>query len=134
MFRFGKLWVGMVVSAGLLAGCSGNSNPTYPGGGNGGSVLLAKWSGSDGIGEFAIQHCTPCHITAPYSGNGYNLSTYATAMTGGRITPGDGTNSYIIKKLLGTGPGARMPNGGPYLSTAQIDTIRAWIDAGAQNN
>src|SRR6185369_9464963 len=53
-----------------------------------------------------------------------------------RVAPSDSANSYIVNKLLGTNIGAtgRMPLGGPYLDQATIDTVKSWIDAGAQNN
>ncbi|MHC4235925.1 MAG: hypothetical protein ACYSUQ_12480 [Planctomycetota bacterium] len=56
-----------------------------------------------------------------------------------RITPGEPDNSYLIHKIQGTqgsvgGVGGRMPLVGCCLSQAQIDTIRAWVEAGAENN
>lgn len=46
-----------------------------------------------------------------------------------RVRPGDPNASYVIMKLEGaTGiSGARMPRGGPYLSTAQIEEVKSWI-------
>ena len=56
-----------------------------------------------------------------------------------RIEPGDPDQSYLVNKIQGTqgdvgGSGQRMPLGGDPLSEADIDTIRAWITAGAENN
>ena len=52
-----------------------------------------------------------------------------------RVSPNDAANSYIIQKLEGTAAvGARMPFGGPYLTQAQIDQFKSWINAGAANN
>jgi uncharacterized protein (TIGR03118 family) len=53
-----------------------------------------------------------------------------------RVKPGDPTDSYVIHKLEGLPgiTGARMPFGGPYLSTATIDQIESWIAAGAPND
>ena len=49
-----------------------------------------------------------------------------------RVLPNDPNNSYIIHKLEGTqSVGSRMPFGGPFLSQATIDQVRAWIQAGA---
>jgi mono/diheme cytochrome c family protein len=53
-----------------------------------------------------------------------------------RVRPNDAAGSYIVHKLEG-GPdivGVRMPQGGPFLSVAQIDTVKSWINAGALNN
>jgi hypothetical protein len=46
-----------------------------------------------------------------------------------RVAPGAPANSYLINKLTGQDicAGERMPRGGTPLSSAQIDTIRAWI-------
>lgn len=53
-----------------------------------------------------------------------------------RVDPGDAENSYLIHKLEGRSGiiGDRMPAGGPFLTTEQIEIIKQWIDAGAQNN
>lgn len=53
-----------------------------------------------------------------------------------RVVPGNSTDSYLIQKLEGRSDivGSRMPQGGPFLSQADIDVIRTWIAQGAQNN
>lgn len=56
-----------------------------------------------------------------------------------RIEPGEPDNSYLIHKIQGTqssvgGTGQRMPLTGCCLSQTQIDLIRAWVNAGAENN
>ena len=53
-----------------------------------------------------------------------------------RVEPNNPEASYLIHKLDGRAGivGDRMPTDGPYLSSAQIDVIRQWINAGAQNN
>lgn len=50
-----------------------------------------------------------------------------------RIAPGDTTNSYLFDKIKGIQTvGDRMPaDGPPYLTEAEIDTIRTWILNGA---
>lgn len=50
-----------------------------------------------------------------------------------RVEPGDSGNSYLIKKLLGDDT-ALMPQGGPPLESEVIDSIRTWIDNGAEKN
>jgi hypothetical protein len=90
--------------------------------------------------------CAVCH-----TGNGPNLpealnltsaSASHTALVGvasrqvpslQRVTPGNPTDSYLIRKLEG-GPNiinARMPFGGPFLDQTTIDAIRQWITSGA---
>ena len=50
-----------------------------------------------------------------------------------RVASGDADASYLVQKLEGTAAtGSRMPLGGPNLDQASIDTIRQWIDNGAQ--
>jgi uncharacterized protein (TIGR03118 family) len=52
-----------------------------------------------------------------------------------RVLPNDSANSYIIHKLEGNDiVGDRMPRFGPFLDQATIDTVKTWINAGAQNN
>jgi hypothetical protein len=49
-----------------------------------------------------------------------------------RVVPGDPDASFLIQKLDGTQTvGARMPDNGPYLTTAKINVIRQWIQDGA---
>lgn len=50
------------------------------------------------------------------------------------VEPGNSENSYLIKKLLGEGTGSLMPPSGPKLDQDIIDSIRVWIDNGAENN
>ena len=93
--------------------------------------------------------CSGCH-SGPSGGAlpaGMDLSSAADSFTNlvgvssdqvslNRVEPGDPDNSYLIRKLEG-GPdiiGSRMPQGGPFLDQATVDTIRQWISEGAQNN
>lgn len=49
-----------------------------------------------------------------------------------RVVPGDPNNSFLIQKLEGTQTlGDRMPQGGPFLTQADINVIRQWIANGA---
>jgi CHRD domain-containing protein/Big-like domain-containing protein len=79
----------------------------------------------------ASMDLTPSHIYASIVGV---ASVEQPALQ--RVKPGDPNNSYVVQKLEGapTITGARMPFGGPYLSQATIDQVRAWITAGAANN
>ena len=52
-----------------------------------------------------------------------------------RVEPGRSDLSYIINKLTGIGNlGDRMPATGNYLSDAEIQLVRDWIDQGAEDN
>lgn len=50
-----------------------------------------------------------------------------------RVNPGSPDASYMLRKIEGAAGivGGRMPLGGPYLSEAQISSIRDWIANGA---
>ncbi|MCM2272222.1 MAG: hypothetical protein NDJ18_06695 [candidate division Zixibacteria bacterium] len=66
---------------------------------------------------------------------GYHDVVHATADHGPIVVVGDGANSALYFKVT-TSPrfGSRMPPGGPYLSTVDIQKIKDWIDAGAPDN
>jgi len=56
-----------------------------------------------------------------------------------RVKPGDTTHSWIIEKVTkdqpgGSGFGTRMPQAAPNLCQPTVDTLSAWINAGAPNN
>jgi hypothetical protein len=77
--------------------------------------------------------CTGCHGGS----GGLFVGSVAQLLQGGNhgaaIVAGNGANSNIIKKLAATPPfGARMPQGGPYLSDSTIQVIKTWIDQGAK--
>ena len=46
-----------------------------------------------------------------------------------RVAPNNIAGSYLINKLTGVGMclGTQMPKAGTSLTTAELDTIRAWI-------
>ncbi len=65
---------------------------------------------------------------------GYRLDTYAEALSvddRARIVPGDPEASELVRRIRGQAQ-PRMPfDGPPYLDDAAIETIVAWIAAGA---
>ncbi len=90
--------------------------------------------------DFAVEvhpilaaRCAPCHSGAKPAA-GLSLTTRALALTGGAsgpaIVPGNSDASLLIAKVSGQ-RGAIMPASGEPLTAAQIATLRAWIDAGA---
>jgi hypothetical protein len=50
------------------------------------------------------------------------------------VVPGDPTAGVLIRRLTGTTCGTQMPLVGGPLPAANVDTIRAWITAGAPDN
>jgi hypothetical protein len=63
-------------------------------------------------------------------GNLVNVASNESALL--RVKPGASSESWLIRKLEGDGT-TRMPLIGGSLTAAEIDTIRAWIDRGANN-
>lgn len=52
-----------------------------------------------------------------------------------RVATGNANNSVLYLKVIGSNNvGTRMPIGGAALSQAETDSIKAWINRGAQNN
>ncbi len=52
-----------------------------------------------------------------------------------RVQPLDPTNSYLYRKITGTGiTGDRMPQGGPFLTPDMEKLVRDWIRRGAPND
>lgn len=78
-------------------------------------------------------NCQRCHGTTRADA-GLSLSSYAGVMAGSRgnsvVTPGSAEKSTLVQVIV-TG---RMPRGGSKLSDADIQTISAWVNAGAPDN
>lgn len=76
------------------------------------------------------QHCGECH-GADDPEEQLELTRYRSAMVGSQngpvIVPGDPDGSYLVKMVVSK----KMPKKGPPLSQSEIDTIIAWIKAGA---
>ena len=130
--------VGCDESLSNLAGPTPNLEPTFS------SIQQEIFSSGDSSGRPA---CTNCHNAVGSRFNGLDLSpavsygnlvNRASQFKAGavRVIPSDPENSYIIHKLEGrsTITGVRMPLGGPFLETGQIQIIKRWIEIGAPNN
>ncbi|MEZ4735224.1 MAG: c-type cytochrome domain-containing protein [Caldilineaceae bacterium] len=94
------------------------------------STDLANVNFQDHVLPIFEQHCAECHGEDDPE-EGLQLTTYKGVMAGSFygsvIKPGDPEGSYLLE-LVVTG---QMPKRGPDLSQAEIDTIIAWINAGA---
>ncbi|MGH2345287.1 MAG: cytochrome c oxidase subunit II [Chloroflexota bacterium] len=108
---------------------------------NSGSGNLTNLSFSKDIEPIFTAHCAACHIAQHFAN--LDLSSYQGLRKGGNVVPGpiikpgDHKTStlWLITSPAGPHPGgARMPLGGPYLSTAELSKIANWIDEGAKNN
>ncbi|MFN0251962.1 MAG: hypothetical protein ACKV2T_34115 [Kofleriaceae bacterium] len=80
--------------------------------------------------------CIACH-SSPTPPRDLYLDTFAGVLAGGLtgnevVTCQPSSSLLYLKTSLDNPPvGQRMPLGGPYLTTTQIDTIEAWIAGGA---
>jgi hypothetical protein len=130
--------IGCDESLSSLAGPTPNLEPTFS------SIQQEIFSSGDSSGRPA---CTNCHNAIGSRFNGLDLSPAVSynnlvnvvsrerpGVT--RVLPNNPDASYLIHKLEGqsTIAGVRMPLGGPFLETGQIQIIRRWIEIGAPNN
>jgi len=80
------------------------------------------------------ESCYQCHGPDQQMGQ-LRLDSKQTALAGGQsgkvIQPGDADESVLYQRVAGISDQARMPMGGE-LPPEQIDTIRRWIDQGAE--
>jgi hypothetical protein len=129
----------------ILGGCAGNGDGLDANGRPLGdaSVSVALSADFQSIQDNVFTPiCSVCHVGggAPMglrldAANAYNLlvgvpSTEVPSIL--RVKPSDPDNSYVIQKLEGhAAVGARMPFGGPYLSSDTVAFIRQWISNGA---
>ena len=78
--------------------------------------------------------CYECHGEKKQKGH-LRLDSKPLAMQGGKtgaaILPGQAAKSYLVQRIRGQGNEDRMPLDKPALSEAQVRTIEAWIDQGA---
>ena len=77
--------------------------------------------------------CGTCHM-GEYVSEGLHMDTHESLMEGSDngpvIIPGNANDSLLVQKLIE----GKMPKRGPKLTSAQIQIIMDWIDAGALNN
>jgi hypothetical protein len=78
--------------------------------------------------------CYSCHGPEQQLG-GLRLDSQQAALAGGAsgkaIQPGKGTDSLLMRRVLGQGGRPRMPLGFAPLPPKKTDLLRAWIDQGA---
>lgn len=88
------------------------------------------------VASIAGANCMPCHNEKNHKG-GVALTSYANVMKGGEagaiVKAGDPDNSIIVKAISGGDTATKVPKmpPGKDLPTADIQTIKDWIKAGA---
>jgi len=88
------------------------------------------------------KHCMECHNPGGtgFLASGLDMSTHQSLVKGTKFGPvikaGDSLSSTLIILVEGKAdPSLKMPHGDrKSLSTAEIKTLRLWIDQGAANN
>jgi len=81
-------------------------------------------------------HCYDCHGDDKPKG-GLRLTSRANALKGGKsdtsgFVAGKSAESELILRVCSTDPDDQMPPKGERLSPREIDTLKRWIDAGAE--
>ena len=75
------------------------------------------------------QNCVPCHGPSQQN-SGMRLDRKSSVISRRGVVPGSAENSFLFHRVSGTAYGAQMPPTGP-LRAEQINTIKTWIDQGA---
>jgi len=75
------------------------------------------------------QNCVPCHGPAQQN-SGMRLDRKSVVLGRRGVVPGSSENSFLFHRLAGSEYGMQMPPTGP-LRAEQIETIKRWIDQGA---
>jgi hypothetical protein len=121
----------LFINALLVVGC--DDSPSDPTDNNN---VEERVSFVEDILPIFTQHgCTSCHGGEA----GLFVTTVEGLLEGGdngpAIEPGDAENSLLIQKLSPDPPfGDRMPQGAPPVPESQQNTIKQWINEGAEDN
>lgn len=137
------LFLVFICSLGLIVvSCSDNSTGAEDGngGGNGDTPTEPTFTNVQEIFESSCGG-TNCHINNRRSGVRLDSYDNVTSSEGDQygklvVQEGDAANSPLVDKIESSNPehGERMPPGGPFLSSDDIDLIKEWINEGAKNN
>lgn len=128
--RFRFLFITAIITLTFLSSCDDQGDPV-----SGNQTNTEVKFSSDIQPLLSSKGCAGCHG----NNGGLSVASVASLLTGGlhgpAIVPGKADSSIIILKLRGTASfGARMPQGGTPLSTAEIKVFEDWINQGAKNN
>ena len=80
------------------------------------------------------KHCVECHAGDKKKG-GLSMNTRASLLEGGEngvvISAGQTQKSKLLDAIVSADPDVRMPPKGDRLSSAEVATLRAWVEQGA---
>ena len=99
-------------------------------------VVQAEIDFARDIRPVLSRHCWMCHGPATQM-SGLRLDNREAVLKGGAsgvpaILPGDPARSHLFARIASSEPGERMPPIGVQLTSAEVDLIGRWIEAGAQ--
>lgn len=117
-----------------LAACSGQqTTSSSSSSGSQSGTGSTDVSYTNDVAPILDSRCASCH-GGQRTESGFNLTNYASLMKGGRrgaaIVPDNSSGSLLVK-LISSG---QMPQRGPAVTPAQLQTISNWIDQGAKDN
>ena len=122
--RYGLLPL-ILASALATIGCSGEKKLSY----------------TADVRPIMVKYCAECHMPNKDGANksGFQLDSYASIMKGTKfgpvIVPGSSESSTLYILIAGKAdPKINMPHGKQPLTPDEINTIKHWIDQGAQEN
>ncbi|HYT95660.1 MAG TPA: c-type cytochrome domain-containing protein, partial [Gemmataceae bacterium] len=73
--------------------------------------------------------CAECHTNGKYKGS-LSLDTREDLLKAKVVVPGKSAASELYKRITSNDPELRMPSKGKPLSPAEVELVKAWIDAG----
>ena len=116
----------VILSLGLLTGCSGKPKPV---------------SYQADVKPLIDKYCMECHVREGEGAqaSGFVVDSYDAVMQGTKygpvIVPGDSLSSSLYLLVAGKAHSSiRMPHGRDPLKENEIATIERWISEGANNN
>jgi hypothetical protein len=111
-----------ILAALLAGGCSTEKKP----------VFLAD------VKPILDKHCAECHAPGGEGAlkSGFLVDSYASVMQGTKygpvVVPGSAESSSLYRLVAGqVDPSIQMPHGEQALTEAEIETIKRWINQGA---
>ena len=114
----------------LTVGCNGGSDSNRTG-----SADNSDSAFKSTILPILGNNCMPCHSAQNATAN-LVLESYDGLMKGGvsgsPVSPSDAAGSLIVKRVTASDGFSRMPPAGDGLSSEEIEALKEWIDAGAQ--
>ena len=90
----------------------------------------AKVDFSQDVLPILRQNCVGCHGPLQQS-SGFRLDRRSSVLGRRGVVPGSSANSFLFFRISGTAYGMQMPPTGA-LRPEQINTIKMWIDQGAE--